>query len=167
MRTKGEAQVSLVYLAGPITGMDYSGATDWREAAISELAQAGIRGLSPMRAKSYLRDQGVLGAGCYGHLNALSSARGITTRDHFDTTRCDVLLVNLLGATKPSLGTVMEIAWAHTRHTPIVVAMEPAGNPHEHAMICEAIGFRVRTLPEALEIVKAILATPSTGARDG
>jgi hypothetical protein len=34
------------------------------------------------------------------------------TRDRFDATRCDVLLVNLLGAERVSIGTMMEVAWA-------------------------------------------------------
>lgn len=152
-----------VYLAGPISGLDYEGATDWRERAIAELAAAGIKGLSPMRAKEYLRSAYDAGGGfsatCeeYGHLSPLSGPRGIMTRDRFDAVRCDVLLVNLLGATRVSIGTMMEIAWADLSRTPIVVAMESEGNVHEHAMLGEAIGFRCDTLDEAVHVVKAIL----------
>lgn len=153
-----------VYLAGPISGLGYIGATDWRNHAVDYLAEHGIKGLSPMRAKEYLkhveRDVG-FSSTCeeYGHLSPLSGPRGIMTRDRFDATRCDVLLVNLLGATKPSIGTIMEIAWADLCRTPIVVAIEADGsNPHEHAMVTEAIGFRCATLPEALDVVKAILS---------
>ena len=151
-----------VYLAGPISGCSYDGCTEWREQAISELAEAGIKGLSPMRANEYLKsvetDCG-FSSTCeeYGHLSPLSGPRGIMTRDRFDATRCDVLLVNLLGATKVSTGTVMEIAWADLRRTPIVVAMEASGNPHEHAMITEAIGFRCSTLEEAIQVTKAVI----------
>ncbi|MGZ5095552.1 MAG: hypothetical protein ACXWCH_30925, partial [Burkholderiales bacterium] len=88
----------------------------------------------------------------------------VMTRDRFDATRCDVLLVNLLGTTRVSIGTVMEIAWADAKRIPIVVAMEPQGNPHEHMMIAEAIGFRVPTLDEALHIVKAIIDNEVQGA---
>lgn len=152
-----------VYLAGPIAGCSYDGATGWRDYAITALARAGIKGLSPMRAKEYLAavesDVG-FSATCeeYGHLSPLSGPRGIMTRDRFDATRCNILFVNLLGATKVSVGTVMEIAWADLRRTPIVVAIEPEGNPHEHAMIGEAIGFRCATLAEALHVTRSILA---------
>lgn len=153
-----------VYLAGPIAGLGYDDAVDWRDLAIADLAQSGIKGLSPMRAKEYLRsverDVG-FSATCeeYGQLSPLSSPRGIMTRDRFDATRCDVLLVNLLGAKKVSVGTVMEIAWADQCRTPVVCCMEADGsNPHEHAMIGEAIGFRVPTLGEGLHVVRAILA---------
>lgn len=148
----------LVYLAGAITGLTYDGAEDWRAYAKSELAASGIKAVSPLRGKDYLRGIAALTADCagYGDLNCMSSPRGIMTRDRFDATRCDVLLVNLLGAERVSIGTVMEIAWADAVRTPIVVAMEPKGNVHEHAMIAEAIGFRVSTLTEALHVVKAI-----------
>lgn len=151
-----------VYLAGPISGLDYDGATEWRERAAAELALAGIKGLSPMRAKEYLRgaydDAGGFSATCaeYGALSPLSGPRGIMTRDRFDATRCDVLLVNLLGAGRISIGTAMEIAWADLCRTPIVAAMEE-GNVHDHAMINEALGYRCATLDEALHVVKAIL----------
>ena len=154
-----------VYLAGPIAGRSYDGATTWRDNAVRLLAAHGIDGLSPMRAKEYLRgverDTG-FSATCdeYGHF-PMSSPRAIMTRDRFDATRCDVLLVNLLGAERISVGTVMEIAWADLRRTPIVAVIEPDGsNVHEHAMVGEAIGFRAATLEQGIEIVAAILARP-------
>lgn len=153
----------LVYLAGPITGLSFDGASDWREFAKIDLAPYGIKGLSPLRAKEYLRQvKGPLtGTGEeYAHLGVLSLPRGVTTRDRYDATRCDALLVNLLGADRVSVGTVMEIAWADYCRTPIVVAMEPKGNPHEHMMISECIGFRVPTLEEAIDVIKAIADNP-------
>ena len=152
-----------VYLAGPIAGLGYAAATDWRHVAASLLRRDGIKALSPMRAKGYLasveRDVG-FSATCeeYGHLSPLSGPRGIMTRDRFDATRCDVLLVNLLDAKKVSIGTCMEIAWADLKRTPIVAVIESDGsNIHEHAMIGEAIGFRVPNLAVAVDVVKAIL----------
>lgn len=146
-----------VYLAGPITGLTFGEADHWRATTTSALANFGIKGLSPLRAKDYLADHGPLLASGYMD-RVLSSPRGIMTRDRFDATRCDVLLVNLLGAERVSIGTCMEIAWADAQRTPIVVAMEPEGNPHDHAMIQEAIGFRVASMEEALHVVLAILA---------
>lgn len=147
-----------VYLAGPIAGLSYGGATEWREKAIPWLAAHDIRALSPMRAKEHLAGFPTFTPTCegYGDISPLSGPRGIMTRDRFDATRCDVLLVNLIGASKVSMGTIMEIAWADLKRTPIVCAMEP-GNIHEHAMVNEAIGFRCGTLDEALHLVAAIL----------
>ena len=50
----------------------------------------------------------------------------------------------------------MEIAWADLSRTPVILAMEK-GNINEHAMINEAVGFRVDTVDEALNLAIAIL----------
>jgi len=153
-----------VYLAGPITGLSYDEATDWRGDAREWLAEHGINGLSPMRDKEYLSHIHNLPALKnakedyeYAQLGVMSTSRAIMTRDHFDCTRCSVLLVNLLGARRISIGTVMEIAWAWMARIPIVLVMEPESNPHEHGMLREATGFRVQTLEEGLLIVKSII----------
>ena len=143
----------LVYLAGPITGLSYAGATDWREAATLRLARSAIKALSPLRGKLYLEGM----TDIPDSLDVpLSTPKGITTRDRWDCLRCDVLLVNFLGATKVSIGTCMEIAWVDTRHIPIVIAMEE-GNPHSHAMIRECAGFILPDLDQALSYVEAML----------
>lgn len=156
----------LVYLAGPITGLSFEGCTDWREYAIKDLDREGITGLSPMRAKEYLSGESAVGDSYEN--TVLSSSRGIITRDRWDTTRCDVILANFLGAERVSIGTVMEIAWADLSRIPIIVVMEPPQpgaigttpsprNVHDHSMIREATGFRVETLEEGLNVAKAIL----------
>ena len=160
----------MVYLAGPITGVNYQGCTDWRKHAVTRLAEHGIKGLDPMRGKEYLKaiakDKPFTCDGdAYAVQGPLSTNRGITTRDRWDATRCDVLLVNLHGdnlGTDPdgkpriSIGTIMEIAWADANRIPIVCVMEP-GNPHDHGMVREVIGFRVVTLEDALDLVIAML----------
>ncbi len=143
-----------VYLGGPITGCTYGGCTDWRLHLKSIFAVDGITALDPMRSKTFLAGKASIGNN-YRH--PLASPRGIMTRDHWDCTRCDVVLVNLLGAKTVSIGTVMEIAWAWTHGSPVVVAMETFGNPHDHAMIQEAIGFRVEKLEDAVDIVVSLL----------
>lgn len=144
-----------VYLAGPITGLTFEGCTDWREFAIKELKAVGITGLSPMRAKDYLKNETFIGDEYQN--TVLSSSRGIITRDRWDTSRCDLLLVNFLGAERVSIGTVMEMAWADICRIPIIVVMEPVGDLHDHSMIREVTGFRVESLEEGLRVAKAIL----------
>ena len=148
-----------VYLAGPIAGTSYAECTTWRDKVKSDLQACGITAFSPMRAKQYLSDVDSFVKNCDGHdFRLLSSNRGIMTRDRWDATRCDLLFVNVLGAKEVSIGTVMEIAFADLYRIPIVCAIEPSGdNPHDHGMICEAIGFRVPTIDEAVEITKAVL----------
>lgn len=146
-----------VYLAGPISGLDYNGANNWRE-YVRQRLPSNVHGLNPMRGKSYLAKYGILQADCDQYDNVLSSNRGIMTRDRWDATRCDALLVNFLGAKQVSIGTCMEIAWADLYRIPIIVIMEPEGNPHEHAMIKEAIGYRVTSLDEAIQVLGAMFA---------
>ncbi len=147
-----------VYLAGPISGCSYADCVDWREEARALLAPR-IQAFSPMRGKEYLEH--LRSISCtgeeYAKFGCLSLPRGVMTRDRFDATRCDAMLVNLLGAKTVSIGTVMEIAWADLKRIPIVCAIEESGNPHEHMMIQEAIGFRVPTLGEAIHVVRAVL----------
>lgn len=147
------------YLAGPISGLSYGESTDWRKWAserLAELSDGRIAALSPMRNKEYLRSETDLHKLGY-HGNAMSCARGITTRDRFDCMRADAILCNLLGAKTVSIGTVMEIAWSDAFRKPLVVAMELTGNLHDHGMLNEATGFRVEQLDEACEIIAKVL----------
>jgi nucleoside 2-deoxyribosyltransferase len=152
----------LVYLAGPISGLNFEGATDWREYAKAELSQFGIKGLSPLREQEHMKAIGVFtdAAKETERLKSpMSTPKGLTVRDRWDAMRCNVLLVNLLGATKVSIGTVLELAWADSQGIPIVVAMEDDGsNPHEHAMVNHIIGYRVTTLWDAIDLTRQLLA---------
>lgn len=150
----------LVYLAGAIAGLSGHSATQWRVDAALRLHDHGIETLDPMRAKQALGAQAHISADFrdYSERGAFFTSRGIMVRDFNDVKRCDALLVNLLGLTKPSLGTVMELAWAYVMQKPAVVAIESAGNPHDnHPMIHEATPFRVTTLDEAIDAVAVIL----------
>ena len=149
----------LVYLAGPISGCSYRECTNWRQGVIADLRDAGITGLSPMRAKEYLASLTNISSDGrdYAHFGSMSLPRGVTTRDRFDTQRADVVLVNLIGATSVSIGTMIELGWADSVRTPIVCAIEEKGNPHEHMIVSELIGFRVPTLEDAVAMCKAIL----------
>lgn len=152
-----------VYLAGPISGLDYDDANGWRDQVGKSLAEDGISALSPLRSKVYLRELGPIKDSYNNELTGddvivnMSTSRGITTRDRFDCMNCDVLLVNLLGTKKVSIGTVMEIAWADANRTPIVLIMEENDNLHDHAMINECVGYRVTTILQAIHVVKSVL----------
>lgn len=143
-----------MYLAGPISGLTFGASTDWRIEVQRQLAESGLTGYSPLRAKDYLTSEGVLEGSYEQH--PLSSAKGILTRDRWDVQTADLVLVNLIGAERISIGTVMEIAYADSIRTPVVLAMEP-GNAHGHPMLEQASGFIVNTLEEAVALTKAIL----------
>jgi hypothetical protein len=159
-----------VYLAGPIVGLDYEEATSWRDYAREKLLP--LIGVSPMRAKPYLKhvksfshdadenDQG----GTAWH--AMSTSKGVLRRDHHDAITSQAVLLNLLPAVGPIIGSTMEVAWAFDRHIPIIcvcpVNFFKGTNPvaHqcvEHGMLQEAIDFRVDTLDEGIEAVRTLL----------
>ena len=152
----------LVYLAGPIAGWDYRAVTNWRAEAKFALTALGIEALSPMRCKDALADQndGKISTDFhdYERNGPFFRSRGIMTRDYNDVCRSDALLVNLLGTTKVSAGTVMELAWAYHLRIPAIVVIEREGNIHDnHPMIAEAIPFRVETLADGIDAVAAVL----------
>jgi hypothetical protein len=103
-----------------------------------------------MRHKDYLLQETTI-VDCYDD-QILSSQRGIFARDSWDATRCDGIFVNLIGAERVSIGTVMEISWAWQARVPIILVMEDEGNIHEHSMIREACPFRVNSIEHGIEI---------------
>lgn len=143
-----------VYLAGPISGLTYDGAQEWRGYVKDRLAPK-IAAYSPLRSKQYLRTEGVLEQSY--EFNPLSSDRGIMTRDHWDCMTSDLIFCNLFGADRVSIGTVQEIAWAFAYRKPLVVVMERQGNAHDHPMVREAIGYRTDDLDEAIHVARSIL----------
>lgn len=158
--TRGRRKLT-VYLAGPITGCDYAGATDWREKVAEELGDDFIC-LSPMRAKEYLANETDIAksydaeyAEGEGLCSALSSAKGINARDAWDCRTADVVFVNLLGAKRVSIGTVMEVAWAFIARKPSIVVQEK-GNIHEHPMMYESSSFVVENLETGIQVLKAL-----------
>jgi len=144
-----------IYLAGPITGLTFDGCTEWRD-QFTELMGDDYRCLSPMRAKDFLQNQKSLAAQGYSEFT-LSTQKAINTRDHFDCTRANLIVMNMLGAKIVSIGTCIEVGWAFQARVPILLIMEKEGNIHDHAMLRECIGWQVETIEEAATIAKAIL----------
>lgn len=142
----------MVYCAGPISGLTHDASEKWRD-DFKGIVGSEIICLSPLRAKDYLRHAGILEQS-YNY--PLSSDRGIMTRDHFDCSRADLVVCNLLNVSRVSIGTVMEIAWTYSYRKPLVAIMED-GSVHDHPMIREAIGFRVKTVMEAAQLTRSIL----------
>lgn len=143
-----------VYLAGPITGATYDAATDWREDMALNLPKGAV-GLSPMRGKDYLKKLGTVGMPSLLEQGTLpmSSAKAIFSRDTYDIRRADIMLANLLGAGRVSVGTMVELGYARALGKVIIVVMEEKGNPHDHPFTTEAASFVVRDLDAALRLI--------------
>lgn len=161
-----------VYLAGPITGASWNQSEDWRdqikeEADIRPEFFENVKFYSPLRGKDYLRNELEIGDS-YSQFK-FSTPHAIMIRDHHDVQTCDVVIANLTGATRVSIGTVMEIAWAYAYRKPVICIMEPAEkqvtgfepsvgkNVHEHSMLNEAIYYRAESVEEALMALNHIL----------
>jgi nucleoside 2-deoxyribosyltransferase len=151
----------LVYLAGPIAGLTYDQGQDWRDYVAKELPRE-IRAVSPLRAKAERLTRTGIITDSYED-NPLTSQRGLTARDRMDCTRSDALIMNLLGAQRVTIGTMIEIGWADAHRIPIILVIEKSGNLHDHPMVRECASFRVETLDDAVTVCEAILLPEGKG----
>lgn len=149
-----------VYLAGPITGLTYAGATDWREYA-QKLLAPHIAGMSPMRGKDYLAAYGVIGGTpeeAYMK-ETISSQSGILGRDRNDVKTADAILMNLAGAKQVSIGTMIEAGWADAYRIPIVLVTDD-DNIHKHVMLHGLATNIVQDLDQAVYLIRVLLGAP-------
>jgi len=144
-----------VYLAGPVTGLNYKECNGWREYAIGELAKSQIIGISPIRFKEHLNDGRII---LDSDNTLLEGDKGVTLRARLDIKNCDLMLANLLRTKEVSKGTMIEYGWADAFGKPIISVIEKERNVHEHPIIRELTGFRVESLEEGLEVVRKILS---------
>jgi hypothetical protein len=157
--------IPAVYLSGPIDGLTFREATGWRNFAADELGDL-CQILDPMRDVEVEDPDAPLTASVEDSATvwscdrAMMTDRGLVARDHHDTCRSTVVVVNLLGAKKRSIGTITEIAWAWHERIPTVVIMEPDGNTHEHPFIRVMTDYRVDSIERAVQVVRSLLGTP-------
>lgn len=144
-----------IYLGGPIAGLSYEQATKWRK-EFKDMLPIYLDVRSPMRDKEKYKNIECFGKQGEQYNDPLSTPKAILTRDYNDCVTADVLVVNLLETTEVSIGSVMEIAWAHSFRVPTVLIIEK-GNVHCHSLIHEAVGFEVNNLEQAAEAVRSVL----------
>lgn len=175
--------VKKVYLAGPITGSNWNESEDWCDALKRRARKITIvdtdggmkvkvaypfehvKFYSPLRGKDYLKNVDTIKDSYDEH--KFSTGKSIMLRDHYDVQTADAVIVNLIGATRVSIGTVMEIAWAYAYRKPVICIIEEpekqeigfaasSGNIHEHAMLNEAIWWRAKNIDEALDALNRL-----------
>lgn len=143
-----------VYLAGPISGLRQAQALTWRVWAKTDLEATGrYHCIDPMRGHDSRKAEEALRAD--GH-NWPYGPKAVFMRDRHDVRRSQVLLVNLLGASRVSLFTMMEMAWAYDQDAFILTVMENEGNVHEHLAVREASSLIVPTLDDAIHYLKSV-----------
>ena len=145
-----------VYLSGPILGETYESARyGWRKLVALQLLP-GIQVLSPMRHEGHLAETvGVIGDDQPAHFFA--GARIIVEKDMLDIRRCDLVLVNLLGATKVSIGTVSEMGMAFAMDKTIITVIEP-DNIHQHPFVTETSSLVLDNLDDAIYAINSLLS---------
>jgi len=134
----------LIYLSGPMTGMDRGAMTNWREDA--KTCAPHHTWLDPTRASNLVSEE----IGCF-------------TRDYNDVKRSDLVLVNLRQECKDiSIGTMFEIAWAYEMRKPIILIVNP-DTSHKlyqtHPFLKDCTPFRTPYLYLALCLIDEIGGT--------
>ena len=143
-----------IYLAGPLTAQSFDQSNTWRKLVQQSLPDH-IRTLSPLRGLEHLNEEADLKHTYANH--PLTTAKGLTMKDYNDVDRSDALLVNFLGATKVSIGTVMEISRAAAKSIPVICVMEE-DNLHRHPILNQACGVIITSLEEGIEMIVSILS---------
>ncbi len=106
----------LVYLAGPIDGVQRQEALDWREDVSQHLNQAGVSTFSPAHAFS------VVYFGGNSPLNK-ATARAVTEINRYAISQSSVVLA-YLPKDRTTIGTIREIEYAVSIGKPVVVLVE-------------------------------------------
>lgn len=131
--------------------MSYDEATNWREEITRDLADYGIDALSPMTGKDFLRYREEVLLQTYSDC-LTTSAAGIVLRDFNWLDRSDVVLANLQGAERVSIGSVAEIARAYTKGIPIVCVMDET-DIHNHPFVAELCDIVTQDMEAAIEFL--------------
>lgn len=143
----------VIYLSGPISNLRPGAATGWRREVSDQLTAAGFTVASPMRGtQTYHSPRKKIRPAEYPTSLPAMSDRALVDRDLHDVTRADIVLVNFIGATEKSLGTIAEAAWCLLLPTVLcVIAVEP-GSLHDHPFT-RSFGPNFPTLEEAVQFV--------------
>jgi len=141
----------IIYIAGSISGMSGEEVLSYFNMTKSTLIGMGFEVLSPMTGKGYFRNEIKFKAEGYTH-KPMSTNHAIVERDRWMVSKCDILYCNLTMAKIVSIGSMMELAWAHHMGKHTVLSMQP-DNIHRHAFVLEAADIVFETHEEAMEYI--------------
>ena len=144
-----------VYLAGAITDCTEGEAKDWRAEVARQLWQHGIGSISPLRCEPIRGEH-------YSLSNAdprFGTARAIASKNFADVQMCDMILCYMPRAMmerRLSLGTLVELAWAHALRKPTILVSDYA-LLQDHPVVQACANWPLTTLDEACEVLIGIL----------
>lgn len=148
----------LIYLAGPILGCTAAEAQDWRKYICTQLSLKAIGelvGISPLRCEPLIGERYTAN---YPDPK-FGTARAIGAKNMYDVRNCDLTFAYL---PKPeagrshSLGTIIEIGWAHGQSKPVIIV---TNDPfiQNHPVINTCAGWILPTLDDGIDVVIGLL----------
>ena len=151
----------LVYLSGPILGCTYDDARfGWRKEVADKMAP-GIQVLSPMRQEGHLAEQwgkkAITDCVTTEQSHFMARPKSIYSKDLLDVKMCDIMLLNLMGATVVSRGSLVELGWASAFGKHVITCMEDTGNCHDHPFIREASAMVLNNIDDACDCINSLL----------
>ena len=136
-----------IYIAHPISGGSATEVYKWFDDTANTLMNFGFDVMSPLLGKGHLRTELKFRAEGYNH--PLSTNHAIYERDKWMCERADVVLTDLSGTERVSIGCMMEMAWAAAAGVHTICVM-PKENVHRHAFVLEAADIVFETFDEAM-----------------
>jgi nucleoside 2-deoxyribosyltransferase len=104
-----------------------------------------------MTGKGYLRTELKLKA--HGFDNPISTNHAIVKRDQWMIGQSDIVLVDLTGAERVSIGCMFELAWAMEKGKHTIVIMEK-DNIHQHAFVIDSADIVFETPKDAMDYLE-------------
>lgn len=144
-----------IYIAGSISGRSGEEVISYFGNTKALLTGMGFDVLSPMTGKGHFRNEIKFKTNGYG--NPISTNHAIIERDRWMVSMADIVYCNLTMVTAPivSIGSMMELAWAHHMGKHTVLAMQK-GNIHQHAFVLEAADIIFETHDDAIDYLSKL-----------
>lgn len=148
----GEGEKTMkIYFVHPITGLDYETVMKYYNDMRAVLSQ--YEHLCPMVCKGYLAGDKSFRA--TGYANPISTNHAIVGRDCWMVHQSDIVYADFTGATKVSIGCVMELAWAMLLRKHVVIVMTKE-NPHYHSFVLEAANIVFESSEQAIDYLQRL-----------
>ncbi len=155
-----------VYLAGPIRGKSYEGATSWRDdfarclfEAKNQLVlkQVSFVLMDPMRSKEHMKGMACIGNGEFKTDGLFVSQQAIATRDEADIALADIVVFNLLDDETISIGTCMEMGLAKGLGK-IGIVVRTQNSRYDHPLVNGWNAMTLHSLPDAASFLVSLHA---------
>jgi nucleoside 2-deoxyribosyltransferase len=142
-----------LYLAGPMSGLTWRQALEWRKQA-TDVLHTQWRIINPVRHQvpTERLDEIIPCSTQHNnkHVALHLTATGIASQDEFYIDQSDWIFCNFLDAVKPTFGSVWELGYAWGRRKHILSVIEP-GSMHDHPFIRRRSHVFTPSLEDAIQ----------------